>query len=510
MSVPSTVGVLSCEHVPAAASLGLGLAEPRGAVVPGLCCDPSRLVGRVPAGMDRLLLGLCSTPVDNQLMQEEGRRAGIEPLCVDVVVLPRSGAGSQAVAARRARLLVAGALARLGAFEPPGPDGYRFALPRTLSRRSILRLRPAHLEPVPVVAHERCAAGRGCKRCLEACQQHAIAPGRTAVAIAPQECTGCGQCVAACPVGALFLPGSTTRQILTQVRALARLASSELPTWEVAYRCRGGGPSETGALPVEVHCVSLLSPALLLLPLALGAARVSVAMGGEGHEHERGTAERLGGRVELGRRVLAALDANPARLELSSRAHEELPDDDSGAAAYDDAWLADEAAGDGGRLTAAVIRQLVRRFAGGEARLDVADPFSPFGALDVNADACALCGVCALACPTSALHCERTGGRQRLLFTPSRCVACGLCAARCPERAAGALVLERRLTDAILDDRTETLVEVESAACARCGKAVESGRLQQLVGARLARAEHATPAVRAALCDACRAPAFAL
>jgi ferredoxin len=49
-------------------------------------------------------------------------------------------------------------------------------------------------------------------------------------------------------------------------------------------------------------------------------------------------------------------------------------------------------------------------------------------------DACTACGVCARACPTSALEFKTENNAQFwLLFTPQACIACDICAQICPE-----------------------------------------------------------------------------
>jgi Pyruvate/2-oxoacid:ferredoxin oxidoreductase delta subunit len=85
-----------------------------------------------------------------------------------------------------------------------------------LSRKEFLRrglrslgealLDPATLVPqeasVAVARNDRCLAQRGgCFSCLESCPEEAIALELgSGVRIDPERCTGCGSCVAICPV----------------------------------------------------------------------------------------------------------------------------------------------------------------------------------------------------------------------------------------------------------------------------------------------------------------------
>lgn len=87
-----------------------------------------------------------------------------------------------------------------------------------VSRRALLRTLVSPRSPEGDEARRVARIGSGCvepmgvscRRCGEACDTDAIGfrpigGGRSAVLLTADRCTGCGDCVAVCPVGAISL-----------------------------------------------------------------------------------------------------------------------------------------------------------------------------------------------------------------------------------------------------------------------------------------------------------------
>jgi ferredoxin len=89
---------------------------------------------------------------------------------------------------------------------------------------------------------------------------------------------------------------------------------------------------------------------------------------------------------------------------------------------------------------------------------------APYGALDINTDACTLCLSCVSLCPAGAL--TDNPGRPELRFVEDACLQCGLCTRVCPENALS-LVPQLDLSDAAMNARI--LHEEEPFACISCG-----------------------------------------
>ena len=83
--------------------------------------------------------------------------------------------------------------------------------PRPISRRAFLggSLKAPKVTPAPSIG-ERCMAAHGvyCRSCADACAEGAMRAtpalgGTVRIAIEPARCTRCGDCVRACPAGAV-------------------------------------------------------------------------------------------------------------------------------------------------------------------------------------------------------------------------------------------------------------------------------------------------------------------
>jgi len=523
------VAVLLCAHLGdanggvdlRAVREGLETAVPsvRVRLLDDACRQPNRVGAAVRAsGAARLVLGLCRRGYAAAELHAEVRKAGLDPLGVEVVDLGAYAARvhSREEATRKARVLLTAAAARARTFAGSRPENLKPLLPKAVSRRALLSLSLLEYQAVAAVAVERCHAEDGCRECLGACPYQALSLEDGEIRLDKSRCTSCGSCVTACPHEAIDLPGWTAAQVEAYVGALLGAPPAELAPRAVLVVCRHGAAAlqalaGTGAsypvqwLPMEVPSLGMVPPAWLLAFLHLGAAGVGVVSCTQGCGAISVT--RIEGRVDFCRDVLRHAGDRPERVVL-------LPEEPS--ALLRALWTtavevlrvpplvqappAATATADpfAHRSRAHVLVALGERL--GASTLAIDHLASPFGLVQVGAG-CTLCGGCAAACGPGALRLEGDGDAA-LTFDPALCTACGRCLAACPEP--DTLALHRRTDLPLLSRGREALVQGRYGRCVACGGPIAPQPMLERV-ARLLAGEHPrTLQVVTRYCSSCR------
>lgn len=458
-----TTAVLLCaDSAPAANGW-----TPAGAhVVPSLCGRPER-IGELAAGADRLVLGLCGSRFSLGSVQREARRAGFDPLGVEIVDLDAAAGDGERLAT-----LVAGAAARAEKFAGSGPEHAKLAFPAQTSRRALLTFAVPEYVASPAIDVGRCAAERGCRACVDICPTGALTLLNGRVFADRSVCEPCGRCVTACPTGATENPAATAGQVEAQVRALLDPAAGPPGPRGIVFRCRRATRTEAAAgwFPVTVPCTAMVTAGWLLAPLVMGAGAVAVrpcSDGGCSLRQDAVVAEH----VAWSRAYLAAVELPVALVGTDPDAL--APPPPLPAATLHDPF--------GPVGTAGVLAALAEATANTEGEME--RPGSPVGVVDVDPAACTGCGTCAATCPTGALLVSDEGGRRTLSFDANLCVACGACARRCPEAASGALAVRPAVDLARLRAGRTPASTSDLVACRSCGKAVAPARLLARIGA---------------------------
>jgi ferredoxin len=357
-----------------------------------------------------------------------------------------------------------GFLAR--AVPPPGyyalaPEDYpafKRALLEIVSRRRDGFEKPRYFAfDANLCAHRRQGI-TGCDNCLAVCPAGAIVSDKGSVRIEAYLCQGCGTCALVCPSGAARHVVPDTAFEMKRTRAML-----------AAWRAAEGGPvglwisdrAEDIAPPSGWLNLRRAQPAGLgaefwLAALTSGAERVAI----DASNLDSATRSAMQGQLSL---VLALLEALglPGAIGLADgptslaaippmtappRTDDAVPNYDKRA------------------LLFAALDHLAMHAA--NTRVAVSLPAAaPLGEARIAAAACTLCGACVRVCPSQAL--SFPGNTRQIAFTEQACLQCGLCRAACPEDA---LSLAPRLLMSPVARRTpRVLVEAEMFSCTICG-----------------------------------------
>jgi ferredoxin len=488
----------------------------RVAVVPALRQRFEQLIpAAVEGGASRIVLGLETGDYPTATLQLEARKAGLDPLGIEIVNFGAYPVGKQPHpdAARWVVAVLSGAIAKVRAFSGSRPENFGPVLPKQLSRRALFSLPVLEYRAMPSIQRGSCRARDSCQQCVRACPHGALTISDGFVHLDKSTCTGCGICVTACPHEAVDLPGSSPAQLSAQVSALLGLVDSRAQPFGILFHCRHSAQTmerlvqdralsmAPNWLPVQLPCVGMATASWLLAPIGLGAAVVGVLPC-----HSNGCPSDKSARVQehvtVAQQLFWLLGETDERVMTLSTdgaglaaALQELPALEP---LQSTARLPDNPLSHGSRSS--VLLSLA-----GNCEADslptLDHPAAAFGVVEVN-DGCTLCGVCAAACPTQALLLEESSTTSTLTFDSTACVGCEQCLPACPEDGVINVrrVIElRRLAEGRSELRRDTYLRCES-----CGKPIAATAMSRRVAAMLGDEHAGTVNVITRYCIDCR------
>lgn len=406
---------------------------------------------------------------------------------------------------------------------PEGRDGYLRADPRDRAAVAEAIFDASDLvgsfeKPIYVrydaaaCAHQRSRI-TGCSKCLDHCPAGAIQPDGDGVRVDPGICGGCGNCAAHCPTGAISYAYPDRADLIGQVQVLAKAylaAGGKAPVLLlhdgdhgaalIGAMARYGGGLPARVIPWQMHSATGVGHDLVAAALAAGFNQV-VVLGDPAKADEFAALDAEAALTEAliagfglqGPRLVTLAQADPDAVAAALHALPALPEITRAAPA---------APGSKREVARAALTALAE--AGRPPSPIFALPSTaPYGAVEVDTDACTLCLACVSACPADALR--DAPDRPQLRFVESACVQCGLCAATCPENAIR-LSPRMNLTPAAM--QPVTLNESAPAECVSCGKPFAAAGLLRAVERKLAgkhpmfAADDAARLLR--MCEACR------
>lgn len=451
-------------------------------LIPELCMRPRLMLPELEDA-DEVVLGLSGGAYSLGEVQRSVRSAGFDPFGVPIIDL------REVETSDRLRLALHGALARAEAFDGSGPQHAKAILATDVSRRDVLRLPQPGYAVAPAIDVGLCAAGTGCRACVEVCPRTAYSWAGDRIKYDKSICDPCGLCVTTCPVGAITNPVTTAAQIAAQIGAIVGAASEPVG---IVFACRDAEPlAEHGWFPVELPCVAMATPQWLLTPLLMGVGAVAAppcSQSGCRLEYD----DIVLGNVEYCTSLLAALGSDPARVRTAPG------DGIPGPLAT--VLLEDPFAT--GRAPA-VLTALAA--AHGKSDVSMAEhPASPVGVVEIDPATCTGCTMCAQVCPTGALSFKQVDGEIEIGFDAADCTACGQCVPRCPERRRGAISLERRTDLSILQAGHNVLATKQAIMCERCGSPIAPAAMMDRISSLLGPEHSGVMSIIGRLCIDCR------
>lgn len=478
-------------------------------VLPDLCQRPEGLSRILQGGRaTRVVLGLCGGRYEVGEVQAQVRRAGVDPLGLEVVDLGRLcvRAHPMGEATEKAKILLAAAVAKARVFPGSGPANAKPYLLSQLSRRSFLRFPPLGYQAVPSVLEERCVAEAGCSLCALSCPFDALAIVDGTVKLEKSRCASCGVCVTACPREAILFPGHTPGQVEAQVRTLLDPAVGDIQPRGILFTCPHArlpeGSWHPGWMPVLLPSLAMAPPTWFLAPLFMGAAAVGILPCPGGCPD--GQNEVVLGRVKFCQDLLERVGASAELVQLNplltrppGGEGELLWRGKRGDVAEGLAFSPAPGA------MAAVLLRVLDSLSPGEA-LELEHPFSPLGVAEIQEEVCTGCGMCGRVCPTGALVFEEGEGHALLRFDPSLCTACGLCLPVCPERERGAIRVRRVLVPRRLKEGEGVVYREAVARCVACGAPIAPHKMLARVMALLPEEDPGLRNVLTRYCTSCR------
>ncbi|MDG1936607.1 MAG: 4Fe-4S binding protein [Paracoccaceae bacterium] len=349
-------------------------------------------------------------------------------------------------------------------------------------------------------AHSR-AGKSACSNCLDVCPTGAITSSGDHIDLDPMICAGCGGCSAVCPSGAISYDAPSTETTFRRLSALTEAyfkAGGKAPRLLVidtekgsalvamAARHFDGLPSDT--IPLSMTALASFGHSEIVAAIACGFVSVDILIAPnterDAFEREVPVAEAIIGEGRV--RLLQETDPEALCATLQDRAVMPL--------------ACDPIHPIGSRRQ--ITRIAAQAINGKDAVLTLPDA-APYGAVNVDTDACTLCLACASLCPSAALM--DNPDRPELLFQEDACLQCGLCSNVCPEDAI-AYIPRLNLTDEALSQ--VVLNEEDPFACIECGslfgvKSTVERILEKLSGKHsMFSSEKAAQMIQ--MCDNCR------
>ena len=405
-----------------------------------------------------VIIGACSKYQD--LFEENATKAKMKPFCLRTVSLLQHCAliHSPEEFTEKAKIILLAAVSREKMFEGVSAANLkrtRAQSDRKMDRRSFLTFPiKSRLQIIPTIDMAHCVGLRGCNLCIEVCPKQAVSRQQQKIQIDTTKCEGCGICMVTCPVRAILFPTPALSQIDEQIHILVSANPVFLKPRIILFTCTEraslleelaskGFSYPPNMLIVEVPCIGMITPLLMLKTLALGAEAVALITC-QKNCVKTYDLKNMKKNVRTSRELLKILAVDPERIcaiDIDNsdlgELHTRLNDFNENITKLGARNIKSKEPNDLKNLKnhlLPLVKHLSEEY-NVKISTKVYSLHLPFWAIEVDASKCSFCGSCANHCPTNAISLKQEEARVKLMFNYSLCIACGLCHKYCPEKA---------------------------------------------------------------------------
>ncbi len=330
-----------------------------------------------------------------------------------------------------------------------------------------------------VVSQERCidlcwTKSNLCNVCQENCATDAIKI-ESGVEIDWGKCVKCGVCAAVCPTEVFEIQSPSNRTILNSIVESSENEHIIVECDFVNGRYRGEEkhPRSKSGKKITVPCIGRFSEIFLLHSIIIREGKIeyvkctSDCRFTEGLSATKDTRRRTERLLEMLRP--STLKDKPKDSGSISERRRVLKE--TGLQAIDlllpQSTQAAKPASLRGRTPPQRndLLELVKNQTPPNITVDMEE--MPFGTVQIDTEKCRLHGVCASACPTSALQLLDDNQGKELSLMHGLCVGCKVCVYACPE---GALTLVRKIDSALITSPRKTITGMKYRLCTSCGR----------------------------------------
>jgi ferredoxin len=364
-----------------------------------------------------------------------------------------------------------------------------------ISRRDLLQSLVPKDQAVPYIDSLRCR-GERCDLCRRSCPFEAVAADRGVVSVDRLACRTCGLCIAACPRGAIVHPELPPHRLKAALAELLLAEGNAAEPKLVAMICQSCGfssrerkgllPHPAGVSLLEMPCLSMASPGLMLRAFDLGAQGLALICDSRRCPF-RLDPERWRGTVRFVQALFSHWGIQPERVEIIGEGDpgEELLRFQQAVAELASISLPPSTtpvSPENDLSLAALIEDMGQRL-GAIPAGTISGGAVPFGKVKLRSTDCTGCGLCAGDCPTGALCLVSSRPESyQITFSHPCCTGCGLCATVCPERC---LEVERVLEMDRLESPPQIMCEGGLLSCQVCGAPIAPRAMVEKIRARM-------------------------